>query len=127
MVVLAAHDDVTTSCDRRRLQDLARLDREHYGETMRELRANTELAMDVFGYDLVNDWDMDDCDSIWAHIAGRNTEIGAGDAAGTGLTWLHYAACRGWLKLVQRLIESPDCDVNCVSDDGHWTPIFMVC
>jgi ankyrin repeat protein len=127
MVALTARKAAIMSCDKRQVQDLAQLDSKLYDETMEELRTNQELAMEVFGYDLFMKWDIQDCDFIWETNAGRNTEIEDDGVTGTKLTWLHYAASRGWASLVERLIKSPGCDLNCVTDDGHWTPIFMAC
>jgi len=127
MVALEARKDVLASGDKRRMRDLAQISPDAYNETINELRTNEELAMDLFGYKLVIDSDFQDCDSIWETIGHRNTKIKHDGVPDTGFTWLHYAASRGWTSLIEKLIYSPGCNLDCATEREHFTPIFMAC
>lgn len=129
LVTRSAEDAVAKYGDMIQAEDLRQIRPDRYASVMEDRRSNTTLGIKYFGGEVWGCFGCDDAGlaAFLEAVRDPNSEIDDDYIRGTGLTWLHYAASRGWAGAVQALLSMPGCDVNRATEDGNWTPLFMAC
>lgn len=113
--------------DMKQAQDLLHINPTLYESAMLQKKTNNGPGIEYFGADIWDGFQVDDPKRFLDMVGQSNSEIEDEYLLGTGLTWLHYAASRGSPGAVEALLSTPCCDVNCLTADGGWTPLFMAC